>query len=172
MMQGGGLSLQINEVHSKIVLDQFLLDSRIKAVGTVDNTVNNEAYNYLTIGEVVATPWDKNNPIKPLGYPEGFLKIMDIVALCPLDTEAQQKIQLMPHSEQLIMYVGRFVIQAKLSMGDSMTLAGVLDSLDKRFLAVTEMSLFPMFPAGAGLSGTMPVGLVNRALISHYHPVS
>ncbi|MCP4188985.1 MAG: TonB-dependent receptor [Gammaproteobacteria bacterium] len=35
-MKGGGITLQINEIQSKIVLDQFLLDTKIKSSSATD----------------------------------------------------------------------------------------------------------------------------------------
>ncbi len=168
-MKGGGITLQINEIQSKIVLDQFLLDTKIKSVGALDTSLNNEAYNYVTITEAISTPWYQNNPIQQVDFAEGYLKIRDILLIYPMDEKAQKRIQLMPHSERIIFYLERFAIRGKLSMGSDMLLSGVLDSLDKRFLAITDASIFPMFPARTSISETMPLALLNRAKISHYH---
>ena len=75
----------------------------------------------------------------------------------------------MPRQDMLIFYLERFVVQAKLSMGEDMVLSGVLDSLDRRFLTITDVSVFPMFPAVASLPKSMPIALLNKDKISHYH---
>jgi hypothetical protein len=68
--------------------------------------------------------------------------------------------------------VSRFAIQANLSMGMGMSLSGAVDGLNKRFLALIEASIFPMFPANSiELPKVMPVALLNRAKISHYHSI-
>lgn len=171
-MKGRGITLQISEVHSKIVLDQFVIDAKIKSVGILDTNLNNEAYNYVTLTDAVSTPWHQTNPIEQIDFAEGFVKIMEILLVCPVDPKIQKRIQLMPHSEQLVFYLERFAIRANLSMGSDMLLSGVLDSLDKRFLTVTDVSVFPMFPARSILPATMPIALLNRAKISHYHIVT
>ena len=56
MRSGGGLSLQIFEVAAKIVMDEFLLDAKLKAVGSLDDNLNNEDYNYAIVTNGVATP--------------------------------------------------------------------------------------------------------------------
>ena len=168
-MSGDGITLQISNVHSKIVLDQFLIDARVKAIGALDSSINNEVYNYVTITDAVSTPWYQSNPIQQIDFSEGVLSISEILLVCPVDEDAQQRIQLMPHSEAVIFYLERFAVRANLSMGSDMLLAGVLDSLDKRFLTLTGASLFPMLPARTALPATMPVALLNRAKISHYH---
>jgi len=172
MALGAGLSLQISEVVAKIVLDEFLLDAKVKAVGAVDDSLNNEDYNFLTVTDGLATPWRQTNPLKSIRYKEAFLKIADIYLVYPTDPAVQIKIKLMPNAERGIFYVGRFAIQANLSMGMGVSLAGAVDGLNKRFLTLTEASLFPMFPANLlELPKVMPVALLNRAKISHYHPV-
>ncbi len=168
-MAAGGLSLQIKDIPSKIVMDQFLMDATVRSVGSMDTSLNNVQYNYLVASNVVATPWHQNNPLKPIGYAEGYLTISDILLIHPTDSEAQGKIKLMPRMEQMIFYLERFVVHAKLSMGEDMVLSGVLDSLDRRFLAITDVSVFPMFPAAASLPRSMPIALLNRDKISHYH---
>ena len=171
MRSGGGLSLQIFEVAAKIVLDEFLLDARIKAVGSLDDNLNNEDYNYVTVMNGVATPWRQVNPLKPIRYAEAFLKIHDIYLVYPIEPAIQTKIKLMPNAERGIFYVGQFAIQANLSMGMEMNLAGAVDGLTKRFLAVTDVSVFPMFPASTTMPKIMSVAMLNRAKISHYHAV-
>ena len=89
--RGGGISLQISEVPSKIVLDQFLLDAKIRAIGALDIYLNNEEYHYATVIEVVATPWYQANPVKPLGYSEGYLRVEDILMIVPLDPAMQRR---------------------------------------------------------------------------------
>ena len=168
-MVAGGLSLQINDIQSKIVMNQFLMDATVRSVGAMDTSLNNVQYNYITAGNVVATPWHQNNPLKPIAYAEGYLTITDMLLVCPLDSEAQGKIKLMPRQDMLIFYLERFVVQAKLSMGEDMVLSGVLDSLDRRFLTITDVSVFPMFPAVASLPKSMPIALLNKDKISHYH---
>lgn len=170
-MKGSGITLKINDIKSKIMLDQFLIEAMVKSVGAMDTGLNNETYNYATITNAVSTPWYQNNPIKMLDFAEGYLKLSDVLLVYPEDTEAQKRIQLMPHSECLIFYLERFAVKANLSMGADMLLSGVLDSLDKRFLTITEATVFPMFPARAGLPQNMPIALLNRAKISHYHTV-
>jgi hypothetical protein len=150
-------------------MEQFLLDAKVKAVGVLDTSLNNEVYNYVGITDVVATPWLQANPVKPIGYAEGFLKIEDILLIHPLDPEAQERIQLMPTFESIFFYVDRFVIRGNLNKGPDMALSGILDSLDKRFLTLKDVSVFPMFPATAAMPENMPIALLNRAKISHYH---
>ncbi len=171
MRSGGGLSLQIFEVATKIVMDEFLLDAKLKTVGSLDDNLNNEDYNYVNVANGVATPWRQANPLKPIRYAEAFLKIQDVYLVYPVEPAVQTKIKLMPHAERGIFYVGQFAIQANLSMGMEMNLAGAIDGLTKRFLAVTDVSVFPMFPANPTMPKVMSVAMLNRAKISHYHAV-
>jgi hypothetical protein len=172
MRPGGGLSLQIFEVAAKLVLDEFLLEAKVKTVGALDDNLNNQDYNYLTILSGLATPWRQANPLKPIRYKEAYLKMEDIYLAYPVDPTVQVKIKLMPHAERGIFYLGQFAIQANLSMGQEMSLSGAVDGLTKRFLTVTDASVFPMFPAkNVDLPPVISVALLNRAKISYYHPV-
>ncbi len=166
------LGLNIFEVQSKIMLDEFLLDAKIKAVGAIDDSINNEDYNYVTVLNGVATPWRQANPLKPIGYAEGVLKIAEILLIYPVDPEFQAKIKKMPRSERGIFYIGHFAIHANLTMGLESTLTGVMDAVTKRFMAVTDLSVFPMFPANAAMPENMSVALLNRAKVQHYHGTS
>ena len=168
---GGGLTLQISEVPAKIVLDQFLLDAKIKAVGVLDINLNNEDYDYVNVLDGVATPWSQANPLKPIGFTEGVLRIEDMLLIYPLDPAVQTRISLMPHSERGIFYMSSFIIQANLYMGEGTALLAAIDSMTKRFLAATEVSLFPMFPTSTALPETMPIALLNSAKIYNYHGV-
>ncbi|MCL4300005.1 MAG: hypothetical protein KJ077_30005 [Anaerolineae bacterium] len=171
MKSGGGLSLKIFEVDAKIVLDEFLLEAKVKTVGALDDNLNNQDYNYLTVLSGLATPWRQANPLKPIRYKEAYLKMEDIYLVYPVEPAVQVKVKLMPHLERGIFYMGQFAIQANLSMGQEMSLGGAVDALTKRFLSLTDVSIFPMFPAkNVDLPPVMSVALLNRAKISYYHP--
>lgn len=171
MSPGSGLSLKIVEVATKIVLDEFLLEAMAKVVGAVDDNLNNQEYNFLTVTNGLATPWRQANPLKPIRYKEAYLKMEDIYLVYPVDPAVQTKIKLMPQLERGIFYLGQFAIQGNLNMGQGMSLGGAVDGLNKRFLVLTEVSIFPMFPAkNVDLPQVMPVAMVNRAKISYYHP--
>jgi hypothetical protein len=108
-------------------------------------TAQQRSYNYITV-KMDSQPWRQVNPLRPIGYTEGYLKIEDIFLVYPVDPAMQTQIKLMPHTERGIFYIGHFAINCNLTMGKEMHLSGVMDALTKRFLAVTDVSLFPLFP--------------------------
>jgi hypothetical protein len=169
MAMRSGISLRISAVPVKLVLEHFLLEGKLKTVGSLDDGVNNEAYNYVSMVEVVATPWHQSNPLKPMSCAEMHLKIEEIWMILPVEPAGQSAVKLMPHRERVILYLGGFVLNGNLSMGADIPLSGVMEALPKRFLPITEVSLFPLFPPKASLPGVMPVALVNRQKISHYY---
>ncbi len=171
MRRGGGINLQISEVPVKIVLEQFLLEATIKSVGALDTNLNNVNLNYLTMEDAVATPWHSTNPLKAMSYPEGYLNVADLILIYPMDPVMQKRIKLMVRSEQAVFYAGPFAIRGDLSMGDSMSLADVMDSLDKPFLTATNVSIFPMFQTQLSIPETMPVALLNKHKITFHHGV-
>ncbi len=165
----GGISLRISEIPVKMVLEQFLLEGKLKTVGALDDGLNNEAYSYVSMVEVTATPWHQSNPLKPMSCAEMHLKIQDIWVVYPVDPAGQAAVKLLPHHERVIVYLGGFALNGNLSMGADIPLSGVMEALPKRFLPMTQVSLFPMFPPKALLPGAMPIALVNRLKISHYY---
>jgi hypothetical protein len=164
-----GLTLQISEIPAQIALEEFVLEARLKAIGQLDDSLNNEKYNYVTVSDGVATPWRHDNPVKPIGYKEGYLQISNLLLVHPLEAKAQQSIKRMPRAEPVILYIKHFAIHGNLTMGAEMALAGVMEGVLRRFLVMTDVSIFPMFPAAAALPEGMPVALVNRTLVTHYH---
>lgn len=170
MSLGGGLSLQIFEIATKIVLDEFLVEAQAKVVGSIDDNLNNQEYSFLTVLNGLATPWRQTNPLKPIRYKEAYFKMEDIYLVYPIDPAVQGKIKPMPQQQRGIFYLGQFVIQGNLNMGQGMALGVAVDGLTKRFVVLTEASIFPMFSAkNVDLPQVMPVALVNRAKISYYH---
>jgi hypothetical protein len=169
----GLLGLQLSEVRVKIVLAEFMLDGQVKAVGPLESYLNNDTYKYVSLINCVATPLRQTNPLKTIGYDEGYLKAEDILLVYPTDPEVQTKIKLMPKAQRGIFYAGEFVIQANLSMGMEMKLSSALDALAqqfaRRFLAITDALIFPMFPTRTALPKIMPIALLNREKVSHYH---
>jgi hypothetical protein len=169
MDTGGGISLQIAEVEVKIVLDRFLVEAKMKAVGNLDNTLNDERYNYISLLNGMVAPWYQDTPLKPIRYAEGVAKTEDMLLVYPVASADQAAIQLLPRSERAILYAGAFAIHGNVSMGGDMTLLTVMDGLIKRFLTLTNVSIFPLFPANAVLPEMMPVALLNKAMVYQLH---
>ncbi len=169
MVSGGGISLQFVEVPVKVVLEQFLMEGILKAVGSVDDNLNNETYNYVGLTDVVATPWHQTNPVKPIHTAEIYLKITEILLVCPLDSTGRDSINRMAHTEPVVLYIGDLAINGNLFTGADVPVAGLMEAMPKRFLAIEEVSVFPMFPPRTTMPEGMPIGMVNRAKITHYH---
>lgn len=164
-----GLTLQIFEIAAKIVLEDFLLDAKIKAIGHLDDSLNNEDYDYMTVLDGVASPWRRENPVKPIGYKEGYLKIEGVLLVCPVEAAVQQSIKRMQRVEAGVLYMKHFAIHGNVNMGQEMSLGGVMEAFTRRFMVMTDVSVFPLFPASAAMPENMPIALVNRAQVNHYH---
>ncbi|MBN1219805.1 MAG: hypothetical protein JXM69_12825 [Anaerolineae bacterium] len=169
-MDAGGISLQIAQIDVRVVTAQFLIEAKMKAVGNLDNTLNDERYSYVTLLNGLATPWYQHAPLKPIRYAESVLNIQDLLLVYPIHREDQTRIQLMPHSERAIVYVDAFVVHGDLSMGADMTVSNVIEGVTKRFMALTNVSIFPLFPAGVAIPEVMPLVLLNRSKLYQLHP--
>ena len=165
----GGISLQFNEIETKIVLAQFLVEGVIKAVGNIDNTLNDERYNFVNIHNPVTVPWRQNSPINAIRVAESSIKIQDMILVYPTDPADHRGIPRMPKSERGIVYVEDFVIHGEVMMGADMDLANVVEGVTKRFLTLTDATIFPLFPASASIPQVMPMALVNRAKVYQIH---
>jgi hypothetical protein len=169
MVSGGGISIQFAEVPVKIVLEQFLVEGVLKAIGSLDDNLNNEQYNYVSVTDAVATPWHQSNPIKPGRWAEMHLRIQEILLALPLESQGRDSVTRMAHSERVVLYMGEFAVSGSLFMGEDVPMSGALEAMPKRFLSIAELSFFPMFPPKITLPEVMPIGMINRAKVSHYY---
>ena len=165
----GGISLQFNEIETKIVLAQFLVEGVIKAVGNIDNTLNDERYNFVNVENPVTTPWPQHSPINAIRVAQSTVKIHDMVLVYPTDPADQAEIPRMPGSQRGIVYAGEFVIYGDVLMGADMDLTNFIDGITKRFLTVADATIFPLFPAAMSIPEVMPLALVNRDMVYQIH---
>jgi len=165
----GGISLQFNEIETKIVLAQFLVEGVIKAVGNIDNTLNDERYNFVNIENPVAVPWQQNSPLNAIRVARSTVKVRDMILVYPTDPSDRAEIPRMPGSKRGIIYAGEFVIHGDVLMGADMDLTNFIDGITKRFLAVADATIFPLFPAGISIPEVMPLTLVNRDKVYQTH---
>ena len=100
----GGISLQFNEIETQIVLARFLVQGVIKAVGNIDNTLNDERYNFVNIENPVMTPWHQNSPLKAIRVARSTVKVHDMILVYPTDPSDQAEIPRMPGSARGIVY--------------------------------------------------------------------
>jgi len=165
----GGISLQFNEIETKIVLARFLVEGVIKAVGNIDNTLNDERYNFVNIEKPATTPWYQNSPINAIRVAQSTVKVHDMILVYPTDPADQAEIPRMPGSQRGIVYVGEFVIYGDVLMGGDMDLTNVVDGVTKRFLTMADATIFPLFPAAVSIPEVMPLALVNRDMVYQIH---
>jgi hypothetical protein len=164
-----GISLQFNEIETKIVLAKFLVEGIIKAVGNIDNTLNDERYNFVNIENPVTTPWHQNSPVKSIRVTQSTIKIHDMILIYPPNPADQAEVPRMPSSQRGIVYVEDFVIYGDVLMGEDMDLTNVVEGVTKRFLTVANATIFPLFPATASIPEVMPLALVNRDKVYQLH---
>ena len=165
----GGISLRFNEIETKIVLAQFLVEGLIKVVGNIDNTLNDERYNFVNVQNPITTPWHQNCPINTIRVPQSTLRVEDMILVYPTDPADHAEIPHMPRSLRGIIYAENFVIHGDVMMGADMDLTTVVDGVNKRFLILTDATIFPLFPANASIPQVMPLALVNRAKVYQLH---
>ncbi len=165
----GGISLQINELETKLILPRFLVEGLIKAVGNIENTFNDERYNFVNLHHPVVTPWHQTNPLKPLSMGETTVKVEEVLLAYPTDPADQAEIPKMPTSQRGILYLGDFVVHGDVSMGNDMDLSTAIDGINKRFIVLTDATIFPLFPAAASIQEVMPIVLVNRSKVYQSH---
>jgi hypothetical protein len=168
-MAGGGISLQFNEIATKIVLAQFLVEGIIRAVGNIDNTLNDERYNFVNIDKPVITSWHQNSPINSIRVALSSIKTNEMILVFPTNPSDRAQIPRMPKLARGILYAGDFVLHGDIMMGADMDLTNVVDGVAKRFLTVTDATIFPLFPANTSIPEVMPVVLVNRAKVYQLH---
>ena len=165
----GGISLQFNEIETKIVLAQFLVEGVIKAVGNIDNTLNDERYNFVNVENPVTTPWHQSSPINAIRVAQSTVKIHDMILIYPTDPADRAEIPRMPGSSRGIIYAGEFVIYGDIMMGADMNLTNVVEGINKRFLTLMDVTIFPLFPANMSIPEVMPMALVNREMVYQLH---
>jgi hypothetical protein len=92
-----------------------------------------------------------------------------MILVYPTDPADQAEVPRMPGSARGIIYAGEFVIHGDIMMGADMDVTNVVDGVTKRFLTLTDATVFPLFPAGMSIPEVMPIALVNRDMVYQVH---
>lgn len=165
----------LDQVSNTQAIDVTLLTAGFQAVGTLDvvgmiqTFVNDDRKNVFTLRDAQSYGLVRDNPATSIRIPELFVRKDECHVVAFSERFSAEHMGLMPRSERVAVYTSHFVIQGTFYMGADSLISDFIQMSKSLFVAATDVSIFPLFPAQTALVQHAPLVFIHRDSVRLHH---
>jgi len=141
----------------------------MEPIGQAVDYFNDENRSIFSIHAVDVYPLDTGSRLAPFKRPVITVSDNELGAIYFLDPEYRKKVQLLRNSDQVIAYTPRAVLRGKFHRGVETRLGDLFDMMGGDFLAMTDVSVFPLIDLPGAFPKQADLLIINRFYVSVYH---
>jgi hypothetical protein len=147
----------------------FQFVGQMEPIGRVLDYFNDENRSIFPLYDVEVSSLTPGNPLVGITQPEITVSDNDLGLIYFLDPEYRQKVQLLRNFDQVIAYTPHAVLRGRFHRGVETRLGDLFDMMQGYFLAMTDVSVFPLTDLPAPFPLQADLLIVNRFHVSLYH---
>jgi hypothetical protein len=166
------MTLQVTrEQHDVQVLGQrFQYVGRMEPIGRAMDYFNDASRTTFTIYDVEVFPLGSKGPLKTISRPQIVANSSELGLIYFLDSEYREQVNVLRNFDRVIVYTPHAILRGNFHRGAETSLAELFDMLQGSFLAMTEVSVFPLVQLPTLFPQQADLLVVNRSFVSLYHP--
>jgi hypothetical protein len=148
----------------------YQCQGQIEPVGQVLNYFNTGNRRTFPLYDVTLHPITPKRQLTIVSRPEVILNESELGLLVFLDPEDRGQIDLLRQFDRVIVYTPHVVVRGNFHRGAETKLGDLLDLTQGRFLAMTDVSIFPTSQLPAPFPQQTDILIINRSHVQLYHP--
>ena len=141
----------------------------MEPIGHALDYFNDENRSTFPLYDVDVYPLDAGSRLAPFKRPAITVSDSELGAIYFLDPEYRKKVQLLRNFDQVIAYTPRAVLRGKFHRGVETRLNDLFDMMGGDFLAMTDVSIFPLIDLPGAFPKQAELLIINRFYVSAYH---
>jgi hypothetical protein len=153
----------------RIYTPWYALTGRSESSNSFLGWINNATKQTLELADVEGMCLDPAALLANFAQPLIVLPKPQIVAVELLSSEAIASVSLDERAEKVILYLGRFVIQAHMHPSGHMPVTNYFNVMSGSFFPVSRVRLYPMVPTRKLPADDAFLMILNRAYVDFYH---
>jgi hypothetical protein len=161
------VTLQRHDVQVLGRMFQFV--GQMEPVGGALDYLNDETRSTFPLYDVTISPLTPDGPLKRISRPDIVVGDNELGIVCFLDPDYCQSVALLKNFDRVIAYTPHAVLRGNFHRGAETRLTDLFDMMQGRFLAMTDVSVFPLIDLPAPFPQQADLIIVNRFHINVYH---
>lgn len=153
----------------EIALQKFLIQADFQPRGDLFIFLNDQSYPYFRFDEVDLFTLSSEYQVATIKQPFMAINRRHITFVSILDEESAERLQVIMSKRPVVFYTDWYAIQGNLHVNPDSRDDDLLEQA-RDFFAVSNASIFPMRSINRAPTRKVPYVLINRHLISAYHP--
>jgi len=147
----------------------FQFDGQMEPIGQVLDYLNGEGRSTFPLYDVKIFPLPPGGPLKGTTQPEITVGSPELGLFYFPDPDYRQQIQVMRNADRVIAYTPHAVLRGNFHRGVETRLRDMFDMLQGSYLAMTDVSIFPITELVAPFPTQADFLIVNRHYVGLYH---
>jgi hypothetical protein len=148
----------------------FQLTGQMSPIGRVLDYFNHEGSSTFSLYDVTISPLTPGSPVAGVTRPEITVSDSELGLIYFLDPEYRRKVDVLKNHDRVIAYTPHAILRGNFHRGAETRLADVFDLMQGSYLAMTQVSIFPLTALPAPFPQQADLLIVNRFFVSLYHP--
>ncbi len=147
----------------------FQYVGEMEPIGQAVDYFNDENRTTFPMYDADVYPIDAGSRLTSFKRPALTINNSEMGAIYFLDPEYRKKVQLLRNFDQIIAYTPRAVLRGKFHRGVETRLNDLFDMMGGDFLAMSDVSVFPLVDLPGAFPKQAELLIVNRFYVSAYH---
>jgi hypothetical protein len=154
-----------------VLMARFQARGMLGVMGVLQVAINDDQKSNFTFEDVTLHGLDQGNPARSMQLAELHIVKAECHVLAFDEMMGQDQTGLMPRQELIAAYTSHFVIQGNVHMGADTPVSDCIDANRSQFVGMTDVTIFPLFPAQAQVIQHAPLAFIHRTQVRMHHSV-
>jgi hypothetical protein len=165
-----GIQFTLQRYDVQVVGRMFQFVGQMEPIGRTMDYFNDETRSTFLLYDAKISPVTPGSPLAGIARSEIAVGDSELGLVYFLDPEYRQKVDVMKTSDRVIAYTPHAVLRGNFHRAAETRLMGLFDMMQGSFLAMTDVSVFPLTALPAPFPRQADLLIVNRFFINLYHP--
>jgi len=157
---------------ARIYTSEMILEGQMEPVGPLLDDLNDPTKSGILLHDVQVVPLVAGSSQSSFALETATAQKSDFHLVYLSDPQDHDALNLMKRTEPLIIYTSHFVIRGNLHMGGETRVRDLADGLPSLFLAVSAVTIYPLFQPAITIPKSYSLLLINKTLVRLYHPAT
>ena len=163
------LQVTLQRYDVQVLGHMFQFVGQMEPVGQAMDYFNDENRSTFPLYDVAISPLAPGSPLKRISRPDIVVGDNELGIVYFLDPDYRQSVAMLKNFDRVIAYTPHAVLRGNFHRGAETRLADLFDLVQGHFLAMTDVSVFPLTDLPAPFPEQADLLIVNRFYVNVYH---
>lgn len=164
-----GIQITIQHYDVQILGRTFQFVGQMQPIGRLLDFLGDSERMTYPLFDVKISPITPGGPLSGISRPEIVIGTSEMGLIYFLDQEYRQKVDVLKTADRVIVYTPHAILRGNMHRGGEGKLRDLFDMTSGKYLAMTDVSIFPLTELPAPFPREADMLIINRFYVSVYH---